>query len=63
MSEDIRPGAAFEKDDGKWTFYVYPKGVQQEADEYTDAETAREWADKALRHWYTNGGTYGSLWS
>lgn len=63
MSKETRPGPgpAFKKDNGMWTFYVYPEGVPREAGDYADEETAREWSARALRHWEVNGFTYGPI--
>jgi hypothetical protein len=63
MSKEKRPGPgpAFQKDNGMWTYYVYPDGVPREAGDYASEEAAKEWSARALRHWEVNSYTYGSI--
>jgi hypothetical protein len=53
---DPQPGIAFQKAEGKWTFYIYPDGVQREAGEFADESTANEASVTALRIWEANNG-------
>jgi hypothetical protein len=55
------PGQPFKKENGKWTFYVYPDFVPREAGEYLDQDAATEAFRKVLQDWDANGATYGSL--
>ncbi len=55
------PGTAFKKENGMWTFYVYPDGVQREAGDYPDEETAKDWSIRALRIWEVNGYKDGPI--
>jgi hypothetical protein len=45
----------FKKEPGKWTFYVFPGGVQQEAGDFPDEESARVASWKSYRAWQANG--------
>ncbi len=58
---DPMPSLPFQKANGKWTFYAYPKGVQEEAGEYSDKETAEQASIKVWRIWKANGFTYGPI--
>jgi hypothetical protein len=55
------PGGPFLKENGKWTFYFYPHGVEQEAGEYADQDHAEQESIKMLRIWEANGFSYGPL--
>ena len=49
------PGAPFQKENGKWTFYDYPAGVRTEAGEYSTQCEAEDASIKVLRIWIANG--------
>jgi hypothetical protein len=49
------------KENGKWTFHVYPDGVPEEAGEYDTEELAAVASHKVLLIWEANGHTYGPL--
>jgi hypothetical protein len=63
MSSNQRPGPGlpFQKENGKWTFYDYPKGVQIEAGEYPTEQDAKDASIKVLRIWYANGYADGPI--
>jgi len=52
------PTTPFYKAKGKWTFYVFPNGVQEEAGDYRDEESARAASWEAHRAWQSNGRSY-----
>jgi hypothetical protein len=54
------PTTPFYKGEGKWTFYVFPKGAQEEAGVYRDEESARIASWEAHRAWQANGRSYGT---
>jgi hypothetical protein len=56
-----QPGIPFKKDNGMWTFYIYPGGIKQEAAEYPDEESASQTSLKVLRIWEVNGGKLGPI--
>ena len=49
------PGIPFQKENGKWTFYDYPKGVQTEAGEYATEDEAKDASITVFRIWEANG--------
>ena len=53
------PGEAFKKDNGKWTFYVYPRGIPREAGDWDDEESAKTESANMLQLWENNGRSYG----
>ncbi len=55
------PGAPFQKENGKWTFYDYPDGVQTEAGEYSTEDEAKDASIKVLRIWIANRGGDGPV--
>jgi hypothetical protein len=59
MSPFPQPSPVYQKPNGKWTFDIFPGGIKQEAGDYPDEESAREWLWKALRHWEVNGQDSG----
>jgi hypothetical protein len=61
MSPQPQPSAVYRKPNGKWTFDIFPNGIRQEAGDYIDEETAKEWSWKALRVWEANGQDYGPI--
>jgi len=61
VPQDPMPGRPFEKENGKWTFYAYPNGVQEEAGEYPDKDTAEQASIKVWRIWEANGFNYGPI--
>jgi hypothetical protein len=52
------PGMPFRKENGKWTFYVYPDFIPREAGEYLDLGSATEAHRNMLQTWSSNGCTY-----
>ncbi len=52
------PTTPFYKDKGKWTFYVFPNGLQEEAGEYPDEQSARRACLKTYRAWCARGCRY-----
>jgi len=57
-----RPGIAFRKPDGSWTFHICPDGAQREAGGFADEAAAHEASVAALRIWEANGGkTFGPV--
>ena len=52
------PSAPFLKENGKWSFYVYPDGSAKEAGEYTEEEAAKQSFIKMYRLWEANGQSY-----
>jgi hypothetical protein len=42
----------------KWTYYIFPEGVEQEAGDFADEETARAASWKTYRAWQANGCKY-----
>ena len=53
------PGPTIKKDNGKWTFYVYPNGQERESGQYETESAAKEARFKALLNWGANGEKYG----
>jgi hypothetical protein len=45
------PGSIFRLADGAWTFYVYFKGVEEEAGSFPDEQAAELERKRALRLW------------
>jgi hypothetical protein len=60
MASDPKPAPAapFRKDNGKWTYYVYPKGSAEEGGEFPDENAATESFIKMYRLWEVNGQSY-----
>jgi hypothetical protein len=52
------PTTPFCKEKGKWTFYVFPTGQQEEAPSFPDEESARIASWKAYRAWQEKGCRY-----
>jgi hypothetical protein len=61
MTLEKRPGPSkpLPKENGKWTFHIFPNGVAQESGEYDTEEAAADASFKTLRIWEANGQTYG----
>ncbi|HKT11578.1 MAG TPA: hypothetical protein VJW77_07105 [Terriglobia bacterium] len=57
----LAPQAPFKKENGKWTFYDYPGGIQTEAGEYPTEEEAKDAFDKVYRIWFANKGGDGPI--
>ena len=57
------PSPPIKKDNGKWTFYVFPDGKEREAGQYETEAAAKDARFKALLRWGSNGQKYGSLGS
>ena len=62
MTNKTQPGPTtpFYKERGKWTFYVFPNGVREEAGEYPNEAMARAASWDTHRAWQTNGYRYES---
>ena len=60
MPNKTQPGPTtpFYKEKGKWSFYVFPRGLAEEAGDYRDEETARAASLEAYRVWQANGCRY-----
>jgi hypothetical protein len=43
---------------GKWTFSIFPEGVEQVAGDFPDEESARAASWKTYRTWQANGCKY-----
>jgi hypothetical protein len=52
------PTTPFYKEKGKWSFYVFPMGVPEEAGDYPDEGTARAASWEVYRTWQANGCRY-----
>jgi len=63
MERNTRPAPAppFQKENGKWTFYDYPKGVETEAGEYETETEAKAAFITVHRLWVANNGTDGPI--
>jgi len=61
IQQQPSPSLPFQKDNGRWTFYAYPSGVQEEAGEYLDEDAAKQAAIKVWRIWEANGFSYGTV--
>lgn len=63
MASNQRPGPSspFRKENGKWTFYDYPKAVQTEAGEYPTEDEAKDASTKVLRIWIANDCADGPI--
>jgi hypothetical protein len=48
----------YKKDLRKWTYYIFPNGVEQEAGDFADEEAARVSSWKTYRAWQANGCKY-----
>ena len=48
----------FNKVLGKWTFSIFPEGVEQVAGDFPDEESARAASWKTYRTWQANGCKY-----
>ncbi len=57
------PGPAIKKADGKWTFHVFPEGLQREAGQYDTETAAKDARYRVLLQWGSNGKKYASLTS
>lgn len=55
------PNPPFQKANGKWTFYDYPKGVKIEAGEYETEDKAKAAFIKVHRIWVANDGADGPI--
>jgi hypothetical protein len=60
VKKNTQPGPTtpFYKSRGKWTFYIFPHGVGEEAGDYPDEETARAASWKTHCVWQSNGCKY-----
>lgn len=55
------PGPAIKKENGKWTFYIYPDGTEREEGQYETEASAKDARFKALLRWGANGEEYRPL--
>ena len=55
------PGPAVKKGNGKWTFHIFPHGLDCEAGQYETEVAAKDARFKALLRWGSNGETYPPL--
>jgi len=55
------PGPTIRKDNGMWTFYVFPDGKEREAGQYETESEAKDARFKALLRWGSNGEKYGPM--
>jgi hypothetical protein len=55
------PGPTIKRSDGKWTFYVFPDGHQQEAGQYDSESAAKDARFKVLLQWGSNGKKYAPV--
>jgi hypothetical protein len=60
METDPKPAptAPFLKDNGKWSYYVYPKGSAEEGGEFLDMNSAKQSFITMYRLWAVNGQSY-----
>jgi hypothetical protein len=60
MTLEKRPGPtkAFRKENGKWTFHIFPNGDAQEFGEFDTQEAADDASVKVLFVWQADGYTY-----
>jgi hypothetical protein len=58
---DPPPSTPFYKDNGKWTFFTYPNGKEEEAGQYSSRNLAIRGALFAHQMWEANGRSYGPL--
>jgi len=56
-----QPDGAFQKPNGKWTFFIYPEGRPIEAGVFASKAEAADASAKALLVWETNLWTYGPI--
>jgi hypothetical protein len=63
MSTDKHPapGPTVKKENGKWTFYVFPDGEQREAGQYETESAARGARYRVLLQWGSNGKKYATM--
>jgi len=52
------PTAPFLKENGKWTYHVYPDGSAKEGGEFMDEEAAKQSFITMYRLWEVNGQSY-----
>jgi hypothetical protein len=55
------PGPAIKKANGKWTFLIFPDGMEREAGQYETEAAAKDARLKVLLSWGSNGEKYRSL--
>ena len=55
------PSCPFQKENGKWTFYDYPNGVQKEPGECATEDNAKDASVKVLSMWIANKGGDGPI--
>lgn len=58
IKRELPPSKPFLKENGKWSFYFYPEGIQKESIEYVDEQEAEAGAKSLLRDWESNGWKY-----
>lgn len=52
------PTAPFLKENGKWSYYVYPDGTAKEGGQFVDEQTAMQSFITMYRLWEVNGQSY-----
>jgi uncharacterized protein YfaP (DUF2135 family) len=57
------PGPTVKKENGKWTFYVFPDGQEREAGQYDTESAAKDARVRVLLQWGSNGKKYAFLGS
>ena len=55
------PGPTIKKPNGKWTFYVFPNGEQQEAGPFDSEAAAKDARFRTLLQWGSNGNKYAPV--
>lgn len=55
------PGPTIQKDNGKWTFYVFPEGNEREAGQYESESAAKDARVRVLLQWGSNGKKYATV--
>ena len=57
------PGPTIKKDNGKWTFHVFPDGNEREAGLFESEAAAKDARVRVLLQWGSNGKKYASAYS
>lgn len=63
MASKCRPAPRppFQREDGRWTFYDYPGGIQTEGGYYSTEDEAKQAYDRVYRIWFANKGCDGPV--
>jgi hypothetical protein len=59
--EQPAPGPTVKKPDGKWTFYIFPDGQQQEAGQFESEAAAEDARFRTPLQWGSNGKKYAPV--